>query len=133
MRSRYSETDKMGYVYYGHFLQYFEVVRTELVRELGMPYRVMEDNGVMLPVVNAEVTYKRPVNYDELMNITVHIYDLPTARLITYYDVITEGGDLPNTLGRVDLVFMDVKTRRPMKAPQEFNDKIREHIALSHE
>ena len=89
LRSRYSETDKMGYVYYGHFLQYFEVVRAELVRELGMPYRVMEDNGVMLPVVNAEVTYKRPVNYDELMNITVHIYDYPTARLITYYNVIT--------------------------------------------
>jgi len=128
LRSRYSETDKMGYVYYGNFLEYFEVVRTELIRQVGLPYRKMEENGVMLPVVKAEVEYKRPVKYDELMDITVFIYDYPSVRLVTYYEVSTEGQDKPNTFGRVDLTFMDVVSRRPIRAPKEFNDGIRNYL-----
>lgn len=123
----------MGYVYYGHFLQYFEVARTELVRKAGMPYREMEEKGMMLPVVNAEITYKKPVRYDELMNITVHIFDYPTVRLTTYYEVFTQESRDPSTLGRVDLVFIDPRSRRPIKAPQIFNDRLNEYIETSHE
>lgn len=129
LRSRYSETDKMGYVYYGHYLQYFEVVRTEFIRSAGIPYREMEDSGIMLPVVHAELDYKKPVLYDEVMNITVHIYEYPQVRLITYYEIKTGNNKILNVTGRVELCFIDAQTRRPMRAPEVFNRGIRNFIA----
>lgn len=120
LRSRYSETDKMGYVYYGHFLQYFEVARTEFVRELGMPYREMEDKGIMLPVVRTEVEYKVPVKYDQLMNVHMYIYDMPQVKLTTFYEVEIPQTETISTKGRVDLCFMDALSRRPVRAPGTF-------------
>lgn len=125
LRSRYSETDKMGYVYYGHFLQYFEVTRTEFVRELGIPYREMEDEGIMLPVVRTDVEYKCPVQYDQLMHIHMYIYDIPTVRLKTFYEVVIPQKDIISTLGRVDLCFIDARTRRPVRAPLKFIESLK--------
>lgn len=120
LRSRYSETDKMGYVYYGHFLQYFEVARTELVRSLGVSYRQMEDDGFMLPVIHSEIRYKNPVFYDELMDIEVLVFKKPDVRLETYYRVTTKEKSVINTIGSVTLVFMNAETRRPTKGPDYF-------------
>lgn len=128
LRSRYSETDKMGYVYYGHFLQYFEVARTEMIRSLGVSYAELEAGGIMLPVVTAELHYKAPVFYDEEISIFVDIFDVPNLRFNTYYRVIaTESGQL-KTLGKVVLVFMDEKTRKPTRGPLTFIQAI-EHAS----
>ncbi len=129
LRSRYSETDKMGYVYYGHYLQYFEVTRTEFIRSAGIPYREMEDSGIMLPVVHAELEYKKPVLYDVLMNITVHIFDYPQVRLVTYYDIKTNNDKVLNAFGMVELCFIDAESRKPMRAPELFNQGIRNYIS----
>lgn len=120
LRSRYSETDKMGYVYYGNFLQYFEVARTELVRSIGVSYRKMEDDGIMLPVIHSEIRYKNPVYYDELMDIEVLVFKKPKVRLETFYRVTTNNKTTLNTLGSVTLVFMNAETRRPMQGPDYF-------------
>jgi acyl-CoA thioester hydrolase len=120
LRSRYSETDKMGYVYYGHFLQFFEVARTELVRSLGVSYKKMEDDGFMLPVIHSEIRYKNPVFYDELMDIEVLVFKKPHVRLETFYRVTTKEKSVINTLGSVTLVFMNAETRRPVKGPDYF-------------
>src|SRR6056297_145187 len=90
LRSRYGETDQMGYVYYGRYLEYFEESRTEMIRSLGFPYTKLEENGVMLPVIHTEVDYKAPVFYDELMRIKVLLFDIPTVKLETYYHVFTD-------------------------------------------
>ena len=71
LRSRYSETDKMGYVYYGRYLEYFEVARTEMIRQAGFSYRDLEESGIMLPVIHSEIQYKQPIFYDERMDIRV--------------------------------------------------------------
>jgi acyl-CoA thioester hydrolase len=65
LRSRYSETDKMGYVYYGRYLEYFEEARTEMIRSMGVRYSTMEKDGIMLPVIHSEIDYKHPLYYDE--------------------------------------------------------------------
>ena len=57
VRVRYAETDKMGYVYYGNYTQYYEVGRVEALRQLGTSYKEMEDNGVMLPVYTCQLKY----------------------------------------------------------------------------
>ena len=57
IRVRYSETDRMGYCYYGNYAQFFEVARVEALRNLGFTYKKMEDDGVLLPVVDFKIKY----------------------------------------------------------------------------
>lgn len=127
LRSRYGETDKMGYVYYGRYLEYFEVARTEMIRSFGLSYRELEDKGIMLPVIHSELEYKKPVYYDVEMKIRVLVYDMPGVRLQTYYQVLTDEGESPHVLGEVSLCFMDAETRRPCRAPEEFLERINMH------
>lgn len=120
LRSRYGETDKMGYVYYGRYLEYFEEARTEMIRSFGVSYRDLENQGIMLPVAQVELAYKEPIFYDELMDIDVILYDEPTVRLETYYEVYTQDRSKLHSIGRVTLVFIDQKSRRPIRPPADF-------------
>lgn len=124
LRSRYGETDKMGYVYYGRYLEYFEESRTEMIRSFGFPYSKLEKNGIMLPVIHTAVDYKSPVFYDELMDIEVLLYEIPTVRLATYYKVYTDRKQKPHAEGKVDLCFMKENNRKPCRAPNEFIDNL---------
>lgn len=110
----------MGYVYYGRYLEYFEEARTEMIRSFGLPYAELEKKGIMLPVIHTEVDYKAPVFYDELMNIEVLLFDIPTVRLATYYRVHTERRDTPHIQGNVELCFMKENTRKPCRGPASF-------------
>ncbi|MEX0684962.1 MAG: thioesterase family protein [Balneolales bacterium] len=128
LRSRYSETDRMGYVYHGNYLEYFEVARTEFIRNTGFPYAELEDQGIMLPVFNAELQYRKPIRYDELMYIHVHIFSWPTVRFPTYYEITTETSNEPYVVGKVELCFLDAKDRRPKRAPQNFLDGFKKYV-----
>ncbi len=124
IRSRYGETDQMGYVYYGRYLEYFEVARTEMIRRLGMPYSEMEKEGVMLPVTEAALEYKAPVFYDEEMRVEVTIFEPPLVRLHTFYRVYTDRQSAPHVFGKVTLAFSDVESRKPRRAPDHFLQKL---------
>ena len=65
LRVRYAETDQMGVVYHANYLVWFEVGRTDLLRQLGWTYREMEKTGVRLPVIEVECTYRSPARYDD--------------------------------------------------------------------
>jgi acyl-CoA thioester hydrolase len=70
VRVRYAETDRMGVVYYGNYLTWFEVGRTDLLRQLGDSYREMEEkDGIFLPVVEAHCRYHQPARYDDVIEI----------------------------------------------------------------
>jgi acyl-CoA thioester hydrolase len=124
LRSRYSETDQMGYVYYGRYLEYFEVARTEMVRSLGIPYSRLEEDGIMLPVIYSQIEYKAPVYYDEEMCIEVSVYEKPLVKLETYYKITTYRQKRIHALGQVNLCFMNRNTRKPCRAPGYFLDLI---------
>jgi acyl-CoA thioester hydrolase len=124
LRSRYGETDKMGYVYYGRYLEFFEVARTEMIRSYGLSYSKMEKDGIMLPVIHAELDYKSPVYYDEEMEIKVLVFQKPGVRLQTFYEVWAKERDQLCVTGEVTLCFMDEDTRRPCRAPSYFIDKL---------
>lgn len=119
LRSRYGETDKMGYVYYGHYLSYFEVARTEMIRSLGISYKALEDQDIMLPVIHSELDYHSPVFYDEEIEVQVLVFDVPSVRLITYYKVYALERDVNCVTGEVTLCFMDAQRRRPRRAPDD--------------
>jgi len=120
MRSRYSETDRMGYVYYARYLEYFEVARTEMIRSLDFSYRDLEESGIMLPVIDVHMSYHAPVHYDELMFIKVFCYEQPAVKLNTYYKVITDKSSKPHVTGSVTLCFMNADSRKPCRAPDQF-------------
>ena len=65
LRVRYAETDRMGVVYYANYLVWFEVGRTEWLRQAGWTYRALERDGISLPVIEAHCEYRQPARYDD--------------------------------------------------------------------
>lgn len=117
LRVRYGETDQMGYMYYGDYPSLFEVGRVEALRSLGFPYRRLEEEGVMLPVHDMQVTYHRPARYDDLLTVRTTITALPSVRIVFHYEVFNEEGVLL-TEAATTLVFVDRSTMRPRRAPE---------------
>lgn len=81
LRVRYQETDQMGVVYHANYLNWFEIGRTELIRELGYPYRRIEEKGLLLPVVEAEVKFRHPARYDDLISVYTRVADYSSVRM----------------------------------------------------
>ena len=119
IRVRYAEADRMGYVYYGNYAMYFESARTEWLRKLGFSYRDWEDSGILLPVRELKVRYHAPAYYDDLLTIRTIIKEKPLVRITFHHEVYNEKGEKTCT-GSVMLVFVDSKTRRPIRAPKYF-------------
>jgi acyl-CoA thioester hydrolase len=116
-RVRYSETDKMGYLYYGHYASLFEIGRVETIRSLGLSYLEMEDiHGIWLPVVSLETRFVRPAYYDDLLRIKTEIRRLPDEHIVFHTDVLNPKGKLCAG-GRVRLCFFDAKTKKVVHAP----------------
>lgn len=120
IRVRYSETDRMNYVYYGNYAQYFEVARVEALRNLGISYKELEEvEGVMLPVLDYQIKFFKPGFYDELLTINTSIVKMPEARICFEYDVFNEKNELINKASTT-LVFVNKATGKPMPAPANF-------------
>ena len=123
IRIRYADTDQMGYMYYGNYATMYEVARTEMLRSLGMTYRSMEEDGVMMPVLELKCKYFKPALYDDEITVKVIIENKPGVRIIFKYELYNKDSVLIN-VGETTLVFVDIKKNKPCMAPQVFLDKI---------
>ena len=121
IRVRYSETDQMGVVYHGNYAQYFEMGRVEWLRNMGISYKWMEDNGIMLPVVSLTMNYKKPARYDDLLTIKTKMLKLSSVKIEFDYEITNEDNELLTT-GYSVLVFVDMKTGRPTAPPKYILD-----------
>lgn len=121
IRVRYAETDQMSYVYYGNYAQYFEVGRVEFLRARGMSYKDVEAEGVMMPVVEINIKYKRPARYDDMLTIRSQIEVITDDRVVFRQEVYSESDKLL-TEGRVALAFIDSKTMRPINCPPHLRE-----------
>lgn len=88
IRVRYSETDKMGIVYNANYFDWFEIARTELCRAWGTPYTHWEEEGLLLPVVEAHCRYKRPVFYDDQIQLWSRVSDVKIHSVTFEYRVL---------------------------------------------
>ena len=125
VRVRFSETDQMGVVYHGNYAAYFEMGRVEWLRNMGVSYKWMEDNGVMLPVVSLTMNYKKPARYDDLITVRTIFKSQTSVKIEFDYEIYNEKQELL-TIANSVLVFVDMKIGRPMLPPDYVLDKISE-------
>ena len=127
IRVRYADTDQMGYVYYGNYAHYYEEARAEAIRALGFPYKTMELEGIMLPIVRMNIKYIAPAFYDELITVRSILEELPNRFINFKYEIYNEAAKLINE-GETQLIFVDAKTRKLTHAPKDIMDKLRPYF-----
>jgi acyl-CoA thioester hydrolase len=120
---RYAETDMMGIVYHGNYLPWFEVARTQLLREQGFPYRQLEAEGYRIPVLEVAAKFIRPATYDDSLTIVATIREKPLLRIRLEYEVF-RGEELLAT-GHSTHAFCDLKGR-PTRPPAAFVTRMNE-------
>jgi acyl-CoA thioester hydrolase len=122
-RVRYSETDQMGVVYHGNYAQYLEMGRVEWLRSLGVSYKALEENGIMLPVIELNIKFKKPALYDDLLTVRTHLIKKPSVKIAFDYEIKNQKDELLVTAHTV-LAFMDKHKKRPMGCPQYILEKL---------
>lgn len=122
-RVSYAETDKMGYLYYGRYADYYETGRVEALRAIGMIYREMEESGIIMPVLDMHTKFRKPAFYDDLLEIRTRILELPNVRIRFVYEIYNENKVLLNE-GETTLVFYDPVKKRPCNCPDVLLNKL---------
>lgn len=126
VRVRYGETDQMGVVYHANYASYFEVGRTEWLRQYGITYKSMEENGIMLPVISLQINYKNSACYDDLLKVKTTLKKIPLASIEFDYELLNENGDIL-AKGNTVLAFIDMKRNRPTRCPKYLLDKLQNY------
>jgi len=115
---RYAETDKMGYCYYGNYASFLEIGRVESLRSLGISYKSLEDNGIMLPVSEFQIKYFSPAYYDDMLLIETKITAIKGVRIYFDYFIYNDNQKLVAS-AMTSLVFIDSITKKPVAPPKE--------------
>jgi acyl-CoA thioester hydrolase len=123
---RYAETDMMGIVYHGNYLPWFEVGRTTMLKECGLPYKELEAEGYHLPVIELGVKYVRPALYDDTLTIITRMKERPSLRIHLEYEV--RRGDELLVTGFTTHAFIN-KSGEPVRPPARVTEKMKELFA----
>lgn len=126
IRVRYGETDQMGVVYHANYAVYFEVGRTEWLRQFGLSYSSMEAEGIMLPVISLSINYKNSARYDDMLKVKTKLKKMPMATIEFEYELRNDSNDLLAT-GNTVLAFIDKKRNRPTRCPKYLLDKLQNY------
>lgn len=125
LRVRYEETDAMGMVYYGNYARYLEVTRAEMIRAEGLSYALMEEQGVLMPVLRMNITYRGIAVYDDLIQAKAVILG-EIGKTITYKTEMFVKDRLINE-SEVELIFLDRERRRPIACPERFVEALNKY------
>ena len=120
LRVRYSDTDQMGYVYYGRYASFYEVARVELFRNLGFSYKKLEETGVIMPVVDAKIKYRKPSFFEDELKIQTTLISKPN-KFIEFEYVVYKDSEVINE-GYTKLVFLDRNSKKPIRCPKNLLD-----------
>jgi len=123
IRVRYGETDQMGVVYHGNYASYFEIARTEWLRNLGVTYKELENKGIMLPVISLFFNFIKSAKYDDVLTIIVILKKKPLVKIEFDYEIYNQKKEKIST-GNSVLAFMDMKTNKPLRCPDYILEKL---------
>ncbi len=112
---RYSETDQMSFVYHGNYVKYFEIGRITWLKKLGISYKKMEEEGILLPVIELSINFKQPALFDDKLILKTKLKRIPSYMI--EFDFEIKRDDQLITLGYTKLVFLNSKTNKPMRCP----------------
>jgi len=118
LRVRYAETDQMGIAYHGNYFAWFEVGRTDFLRQLGLTYRELEAQGLRLPVIEAKAHFLRPALYDDVLDVFTHLSALGGASMTFDYTIAREGSQAALATGSTSHAAVD-PSGRPRRLPPE--------------
>jgi acyl-CoA thioester hydrolase len=123
VKVRYAETDQMGVVYHGNYAQYLEIARIDWLDAIGISYRKMEEEGVMLPVYELNLKFKKSAKFDDELKIETHLKKKPGVRIEFEYEIFNQHGELL-TEAETTLIFVDMEKNKPIKCPQHILEKL---------
>lgn len=121
VRVRYAETDKMGVVYYANYLVWFEVGRTDWLRDTGWSYRSIEEEGIQLPVIEAHCEYRQGARYDDEVEIRTRAKKLSPVRVRFEYDATRRSDRVPLATGYTVHAAVD-RNGRPVRLPNRVRE-----------
>ena len=124
VKVRYAETDQMGVVHHGNYAEYLEIARLDWLSRLGISYKSMEAEGVMLPVYELHFKFTKSALFDDMLRIETTLMKSPSAKIEFSYKVYNQDDHLLTTASTV-LVFMDSKNRKPMMCPEYILEKLK--------
>lgn len=125
IRVRYADTDQMQFVYNGKYLEYFEVGRTEMLREIGLPYNILEKNSFQLPVLEAYVKYKSPAYYDDVLIIKSTLKDFPSVKIKIEYEILKKDNNELVAEGYTVHAFINKENKKLSRPPEFFSSAIK--------
>jgi acyl-CoA thioester hydrolase len=120
IRVRYADTDQMKHVYYSKYLEYFEQGRSDLLRQVGLPYPEIESMGFFLPVIEAYIKYRQPARYDELLEVKTVLREIPATRIRIEYEILRQGDAVVIAEGYTVHSIVAAGTGKPVRAPDAF-------------
>ena len=122
IKVRYCETDQMGLVHHGSYVNYFEEARISWISNLGFSYGEMEKSGIILPVSKLNINYLRPAYFENDLVVNVELAELPTSRLIFNYTITNK--DEVVVTGTTVLAFLNKETKKPVRCPDYMLEKV---------
>ncbi|MBX2976339.1 MAG: acyl-CoA thioesterase [Ignavibacteriaceae bacterium] len=125
VRVRYADTDQMKFVYNGKYFEYFEVGRSEMMREVGLTYDEIEKKGYHMPVMEAKIEFKNAAFYDEVLIIESSVKELPKLKVHIDHKIYSKERNVLIVEGYIELAFMRADTRKLTRPPLFFLDTIR--------
>ncbi|GIK61327.1 MAG: acyl-CoA thioesterase [Ignavibacteriota bacterium] len=124
LRVRYADTDQMQYAYNGKYFEYFEVGRTEMMREHGLTYKKIEESGFHMPVYEAFLQFKNPAFYDEQLEIETRVEKIPQAKVHIDHTIRSLDRNIIIAEGYIELAFIKSGTKKITRAPEFFTSAI---------
>lgn len=128
IRIHYALTDQMGVVYHGHYAQFYEIARTEAIRQIGYTYKDIEALGVIMPVVDIHSRFLRPAKYDDLITVKTILKEMPSGhRVVFHHEIYNEAEELLNT-GDVTLFFMEATAMKRCNMPEPLQAVLKQYF-----
>ncbi len=121
---RYYETDQMGFVHHSNYLRYFELARIEWISTLGFSYQKMEERGYLMPVINANIEFKRPLTFGNSFRVKIQSKEIPKVKFELIYEIVLDK-DIIIARGSTVLVFLSSHNLKPVRCPKFFSDLFR--------
>ena len=117
-RVRYTETDQMGFAHHSNYLNYFEMARIEWLNKIGFSYAALERQGIVMPVVSAQINFKSPAFFDDPLTIKLFVNEIPKASIkIDYIIMNSLKKEIAN--GYTTLAFLNIEINKPVRCPQK--------------